>query len=361
MKRWCALLCAFAALTLCLPGSAAMYSMTAVYEVPELHLSLELPLEWIVLTRDADADNPALYLYDDSLDYMQDVFLANNIYLDAFNFDSLFELTMIMTPNSDIFDLSLWDEELVSEAAGYFAENPVWADGVGVECFYIGDLYQSGARFLTYNRVETRDDAQLRCMQATTVYNGQSIHIILTDYSGMLDFDSGSFGDVFSGLIGTLAFTEVLPAPDSVAEDAFGPAEAPGDRLPSEVSILLDLLVGLLPAVIAVILILVRRASSRRSQTGRTPMRRTGGARPPAHAVPAPRRPAAKTAKAADPGRPVQPVPDRREKHNCAAQDRSFSSARRQPRRGETVFCLDCGKKVSIDGGRCPHCGARIV
>ena len=99
MKRCCAFLCVLAALALCFSGAAAGYSMTAGYEVPELYLSLNLPLDWAVLTRDTEAGNPALFLYDDDLEYMRDVFDANNIYLDAFNFESLLELTILMTPN----------------------------------------------------------------------------------------------------------------------------------------------------------------------------------------------------------------------------------------------------------------------
>ena len=140
MKRCCAFLCVLAALALCFSGAAAGYSMTAGYEVPELYLSLNLPLDWAVLTRDAEAGNPALFLYDDDPEYMRDVFDANNIYLDAFNFESLLELTILMTPNEDIFDLSLWDEDFVNEAADYFAENPVWAGSNDVQCFRIDDI-----------------------------------------------------------------------------------------------------------------------------------------------------------------------------------------------------------------------------
>lgn len=379
MKRCCAFLCVLAALALCFSGAAAGYSMTAGYEVPELYLSLNLPLDWAVLTRDAEAGNPALFLYDDDPEYMRDVFDANNIYLDAFNFESLLELTILMTPNEDIFDLSLWDEDFVNKAADYFAENPVWAGSNDVQCFRIDDYYQSGARFLTYNRLETQDDVQLRCMQMTTVYNGQAIHLILTDYSGALSFDSGSLGAVMFDIVSTLSFTDVLAAPDDVTEDALGPAEIPYDHVDDALLVAFNVATGLLPVIIALIIIVIARSRTRRrGPTGHTPMRQTAGAPPQPPAVPAPKtsHPSASAQQASPPaipaprkpqkaavatGRPVQPAPDRRPKHNCAEQDRAYSPKRRPSRRDETVFCIDCGRKVSIKDGRCPHCGARVV
>ena len=195
---------------------------------------------------------------------MRDVFDANNIYLDAFNFESLLELTILMTPNEDIFDLSLWDEDFVNEAADYFAENPVWAGSNDVQCFRIDDYYQSGARFLTYNRLETQDDVQLCCMQMTTVYNGQAIHLILTDYSGALSFDSGSLGAVMFDIVSTLSFTDVLAAPDDVTEDALGPAEIPYDHVDDALLVAFNVATGLLPVIIALIIIVIARSRTRR-------------------------------------------------------------------------------------------------
>lgn len=347
-------------LALCFPAAAALVT----YEVPELYMELDFPDSWYVLTRHTEADDPGLYFYDDDPDHLLASLTAQDMYLDAIDLDGMMELVIIMTPNEDIFDLSLWDEAFVDEAAEYFANNPVWAGDNAVQCFRETDYYQSGARFITYNRTETQGDFSLRCFQMSTVYNGQSIHLILTDYSDSLTFESGALARTMSDIISTLSFTEDLTPPDEVYQAAGlapeQPQSGPGSSgLPSDA---VEVIASLVPLCIMLVLVLIgKRAKSRRTVAPARPTaaqpakpqppRPQASSRP---AAPTNTRPAA-TAKpriappTSERGRPVQPAPDKRPKHNC-----SGSST-------ETVFCLDCGKKISLNQQRCPHCGARVV
>lgn len=372
MKHWRTLCCVLLAVGLCMTAGSAAYSMVIGYEIPELYISLDFPLDWAVLTRDADADNPALYLYEDSLEYMQESFAANDIYLDAFQFDSMLELTIFMTPNADVFDLSLWDDGFVDEMATYFTENPVWTAGNDVQCFRVDDYYLDGARFLTFNRVETQGDYQLRCLQMTTVFNGQTIHIILTDYGGMLDFDSGSLADAMCAIVDSLTFTEVLATPESVTGDAADSAviEEPEITGSTEVSgMLVEIIPGFVPLIVVIVAVLFSNARTRRtrSASGRTPMQRSVPASPPSAPpaqkaqVPVPRTRSAKSRPVAERGRPIQPAPRKRPKHNCAADDPAFAAESNQDRSDETVFCIDCGRKIRVSQKKCPYCGARVV
>lgn len=365
LKRFCVFFCVLAALTLCFPAAAALVT----YEVPELYMELDFPDSWYVLTRHTEADDPGLYFYDDDPEHLFASLEAQDMYLDAIDLDGMMELVIIMTPNEDIFDLSLWDEAFVDEAAEYFANNPVWAGDNAVQCFRETDYYQSGARFITYNRTETQGDLTLRCFQMSTVYNGQSIHLILTDYSDSITFESGALARSMSDIVSTLSFTEDLTPPDEVYQAAGlapqRPQSGPGSSgLPADA---VEVIASLVPLLIMLALVVIgKRAKTRRAAVPARPAApsaqpvRPQPPRPqtssprPSSAVSSSSRPAAaarpRTAPpAAESGRPVQPAPDRRPKHNC-----SGSST-------ETVFCLDCGKKVSLSQQRCPHCGARIV
>lgn len=373
MKYWRVLCAVLLAAVMCVSAGSAGYSMVVGYEVPELYISLDFPLSWAVLTRDADEANPALYLYDDSLEYMQDSFEANDIYLDAFQFESMLELTILMTPDTDIFDLGLWDESFVDETAKYLAESPVWAGDNEVQCFRVDDYYLDGVRFLTFNRVETQDDYQLRCLQMTTIFNGQTIHLILTDYSGTLSFDSGSLADAMHEIVDSLTFTEVLATPESVAGNAaesivpetsesIGSAQVSGvmvEIAPNLISLVVVVGIAVLASLFG-----ARRA---RSASRGAPMRRTvptprqdssAAQTPPAAGG---RSRSAKSRPASERGRPVQPIPRRRPKHNCAADDPAFAVQNDRDRSDETVFCIDCGHKIRVAQKKCPYCGARVV
>ncbi len=362
MKRLCVFFCILASLALCFPAAAVLVT----YEVPELFMELDFPDSWYVLTRHTEADDPGLYFYDDNLDQLLASFTAQDMYLDAIDLDGMMELVIIMTPNEDIFDLSLWDDAFVDEAAEYFANNPVWAGDNTVQCFRETDYYQSGARFITYNRTEMQGDLSLRCFQMSTVYNGQSIHLILTDYSDSLTVESGALARSMFDIVSTLSFTEDLTPPDEVYQAAGlapeRPQSGPGSSgLPSDV---VEVIASLIPLCIMLVLVLIgKRAKTRRTAVParstaaqpakpQSPRPQASSSRPAAAPANAPRPAAAKSRTAppaAETGRPVQPAPDNRPKHNC-----SGSST-------ETVFCLDCGKKISLNQQRCPHCGARVV
>ena len=363
MRRFCACFCLL--LTLCCSVSASAMVMTC--EIPELYMQLDLPLRWVSLTRSTKAGDPGLYFYDDSLDTMLEVFEAEDLYLDAIDLESMLELVVVMTPSDGVFDLDLCGDDLVAQIAGDWAENPVWAGQNDVQCFHTGDYYQAGARFLTYYRTEVQDGVVLSCFQLSTVYNGQSIHLILTDFSDTLSFESGALAEAMFDISDTLAFTETLP-PDGPSIGSISEDSDESFEFDDTLDAVIEVLAGLVPLmVVAVFFLLGRRSRVQRQRTAAAPRPVPMPPKNRQAAVPPARKPAAPPAippavpagrpHAAPVGRPVQPAPDPRPRHNYSSADGLYPL----DRSNETVFCLDCGKKVFVRQKQCPYCGTRVV
>lgn len=352
MKRFLMLLCTLI-LCICVPAGAAMY-VTA--EVPELSLTMDFPLSFLVLTRSAEPDDPGLYFYDDDLDTMLDAFVSQDIYLDAIDIDSMLELVILMTPDEETFDLGLHDDAFVDSFAQSLIDAPVWSGDAEVRCFREEDFYQAGARFVAFSRTESQPDVTLSCFQLSTVMNGQAIHLILTDFSGMLSLESGTLAQAMYELAGTLTFTQTLTPDSPVSGFEDVPLETPGASFSSFAEQAASVLAMLVPiAICAVFIFIGRRTAIKQHSAGKplSPAARTV----PVHKPVPPSAAKPSSPSAADPGRVRQAKAPARARHNCSADNRSA------PPDGstETVYCLDCGHKVSIRQQRCPHCGARVV
>ena len=368
MKRCCALLCAILAVAGCM-GAAAV---NITYELPELYMEIDFPEEWIILTGQTQEGDPGLYFYDDDLSYMQTVFEEQDIYLDGYDLENFYQLVVVMTPNEDVFDLALWDEGFVDEAADYFAQNPPWTMGNQAQCVREEDYYTADARFFSYDRIEQNGDVQLHCYQMSTIFNGQSIHFILTDYSEEDMFNPSGLKQLMCNIIDTVQFTEVLPVPGEFFEEE-EPYVEPSSGMPSAYWY------SIFPIILVILFSGVSRMAQKRQQAksaapmtmqSRSPVSAAPGAGPVRPQTPAapPKipdaRPSAPKAQArparakpqADAGRVTPRAAVRAPKHNCSAEgEASFGRVK------ETVFCIDCGAKVSTSLKRCPHCGAPVV
>ena len=368
MKRCCALLCAILAVAGCM--SAAAVNIT--YELPELYMEVDFPEEWIVLTGQTQEGDPGLYFYDDDLWYMQEVFESQNIYLDGYDLENFYQLVIVMTPNEDVFDLALWDEAFVDQAADYFAANPPWTLGNSAQCTREEDYYTADARFFSYDRIEQNGDVPLHCYQMSTIFNGQSIHFILTDYGGEDMFNPSGLKQMMYSIIDTVQFTEVLPVPGELIASEV-------NEEPSSVSSG-SYWYSFLPIVLVILFGVIAQAQKKRQQAAAgTPMAMRPGhpvssaapdigtikpqtpsaPRPSPPSPSPPKPPAARPAApklSADAGRVTPRAAARAPKHNCSA-DGGTSYGRNK----ETVFCIDCGAKVSTSLKRCPHCGAPVV
>ena len=366
MKRCCALLCAILAVACCM--SAAAVNIT--YELPELYMEIDFPEEWIVLTSQTQEGDPGLYFYDGDLSYMQEVFESQNIYLDGYDLENFYQLVVVMTPNEDVFDLALWDEDFVNQAADYFAQTPPWTLGNSARCTREEDYYTADTRFFSYDRIEQNGDVTLHCYQMSTIFNGQSIHFILTDYSEEDMFNPSGLKQLMRNIIDTVQFTDVLPAPDGLFA-----GEEPYVESGTAGTISSTYWYTFLPILLVVVFAVIAQTQRKRQQSeaGKPMTMQTG--RPMPSSVPnastekpqtsarppVPRPAAAKPAPAAsrpspDAGRVSPRPPKHAPRHNCSAEaDVSFSRSK------ETVFCIDCGAKVSTSLERCPHCGAPVV
>lgn len=169
-------------LVFCLLPSHA-FAANTIYELDELGMSIELPSDHVVFTRDIKANDPNLSAYGLTKDEMSSLMLERSIYLNAWDEDVSYEIivTMIDSPLEDFNQFS--DTSLNQFALALKTEYA----SMGIT-FIRSDLYQhSQAKFAKIYISQPNNGDTAYGLQYYTVYNGKAINITLQSYSGEID------------------------------------------------------------------------------------------------------------------------------------------------------------------------------
>ncbi len=152
------------------------------YKLGDLGMSIEIPSDYVVFTRDTPDDDPNLAAYKLSKKDLSDVMKANNIYLNAWDKDVTSEIVVTMV-DSSFQDFNLLSDsmltKMVSSIESQYADN-----GVSIEKY---EIYQADqAKFLKLYIQQTDDGDAIPGLQYCTVYDNKSINITLHSYSGKI-------------------------------------------------------------------------------------------------------------------------------------------------------------------------------
>ena len=121
------------------------------YKLSDTDITVDLDDEyWVVLTRDNINDEEYLKQYDLTYDFMDSIFKSYNAYLDAFTYwdnegEELLELFVIVTPNKDLSNINLLEDDDVLEVAKEVKDSK---ENITVDSY---DIYENKeSKFIVY-------------------------------------------------------------------------------------------------------------------------------------------------------------------------------------------------------------------
>ena len=182
MKRRC--LCVYMVIILALLISVPAYAINAgEYELKELGLTVSMPSDYVVFTRNISANDPNLSAYGLTKDGLSSLMLERNIYLNGWDEDVTQEIIITMI-DSPLVDFNLYSDTTLTTMATSF-ESEYANMGVTV---IKSEIYQhSQAKFLKIYISQPNGDSTAYGLQYHTVYADKAINITLQSYSGRID------------------------------------------------------------------------------------------------------------------------------------------------------------------------------
>lgn len=206
MKKMAAMLMAIMLVSnLVIPARAA----SEEYVVSEMGISLDIPDEYIVFTRDMDKSDAALSDYGISKDELMEQFTAGNIYLNAVLPDGNEEIVVTMEENiiSEFNGLGeTWLLTLASTLKDGYEEY-----GISVSSY---DIYHHPQ--LEFIRIYfNTTDKTTYGLQYYTIYGGQAMNFTMRSYGGPI---SGSQERTIQNVVDSVDLHFYVPTKTPVAE-----------------------------------------------------------------------------------------------------------------------------------------------
>lgn len=181
MKRRCLCMCMACILALLL--SVPAYAVNAgEYELEELGLTVSMPPDYVVFTRNISANDPNLSAYGLTKDGLSSLMSEKNIYLNGWDEDVTQEIIITMI-DSLLVDFNLYSDTTLTMMATSF-ESEYANMGITV---IKSEIYQhSQAKFLKIYISQPNGDSTAYGLQYYTVYADKAINITLQSYSGRI-------------------------------------------------------------------------------------------------------------------------------------------------------------------------------
>lgn len=176
MKRFVVCLAALLGLAVLCPGAA---QAAVRYELAEVGISIELPEDYITITRETPADDPAYEAFIWDKETMDALFEQQESYLNSSSLDYSKEISVTMAPMPLIKDFSWLNEANLETLAASFA--PVLEEMGGT--YLRSELYQhSQAKFIKIYAEATLDGSSYDVLKYYTVYDSKAININFFSY-----------------------------------------------------------------------------------------------------------------------------------------------------------------------------------
>ena len=213
MKRILTTLLIFCFVLCLLPVSA--FAATGTYDLDELGMSIELPSDHVVFTRDIKANDPNLSAYGLTRDGLSSLMQERSIYLNAWDEDINYEIIITMM-DSPLADYNLLSDTTLAAVVSSFETEYA---GAGIT-FIRSDIYQhSQAKFAKIYISQPNNGETAYGLQYNTVYNDKAINITMQSYSGKIDSNKES---ILKKIVDTVHFdTDPQLNPPPTQTEAF--------------------------------------------------------------------------------------------------------------------------------------------
>jgi len=192
-------------------STTAYAAETIIYQLYELDMSIAIPSDYVVFTRDIKADDPNLSTYGLTKNYMTNLMETKNIYLNAWDKDLKFEIIVTM------IDSSLGNFAELSESALNTLASSTKTEYANAGITLITyEIYQhSQTKFIKIYISQPFNGSTVYGLQYYTVYNNKAINITMQSYSGKI---SSSKETILKSIVDSAHFkTEPVKAMNSAS------------------------------------------------------------------------------------------------------------------------------------------------
>ena len=193
----------------------ALAASVTTYRLDELELSVDIPSEYVVVTRDTDENDPNLAVYGMTRSELISAMTASNSYLDAWDRDLSFEITVTMTSIA-IADFDTYSSTLLQSIASMLKSE---YENAGIILSDYDVYLHPQTKFIKMHyQMDT-----MYGVQYFTVMHGKAVSIKLVASSGKVTAQQES---IIEEIVGGVCFdepadTEETAAPTGEKTDAF--------------------------------------------------------------------------------------------------------------------------------------------
>ena len=150
------------------------FAESTAYEINKLHMSIPIPNNMIVLTRDSNEDDSFFKTFKLNYETTMSKLSDGNIYLEAVTEDSALTLTVTMTKTEDsvkIGSYSSLSDEKIANIMKKLRENKTYRDASPTE--------YKGIKYICLNMSFKNGKKTVQAIQYNTVMNGENINITM--------------------------------------------------------------------------------------------------------------------------------------------------------------------------------------
>ena len=150
------------------------FAESTAYEIDKLHMSIPIPDDMLVLTRDSKSDDNFFKTFKLNYYNTMSKLTEGNIYLEAVTRDSALTLTVTMTKTKDsakIVSYNNISDEEITNIMKKLRDNSTYKDASPVE--------YKGVKYICLNMSFKNGKKTVQAMQYNTVMNGENINITM--------------------------------------------------------------------------------------------------------------------------------------------------------------------------------------
>lgn len=175
--------------TICIP-IVCFAQGDSSYSLPDVGMSITIPSNYHVLTRDISSSDPALSFFGLSKNECVKLLEDGNIYLDAVDPDVTTEIVVTMTENI-ISDMNLLPNSTIDTMLDTLIE---MYSKTGIIVDSTSYYQHKQAKFIVFGIHQNSEDGTTYGIQYYTVYNYKAINVTLYSYNGPIsDWDQFMF------------------------------------------------------------------------------------------------------------------------------------------------------------------------
>ena len=155
----------------------------STYNLEDVGVTIDLPNDFAVFTRDIDPNDPNLELYGLTKESMETLMKNGNIYLNAWNTTIDYEIVVTMTDNS-IRDFAMFsDSTLLTMMSGLYDEY----EKLGIS-YIKSEIYNTkNQKYVKIYISQPSNGTTVYGLQYYTVVNYKATNITMHSYSGVID------------------------------------------------------------------------------------------------------------------------------------------------------------------------------